>query len=230
MNGIHDMGGMHGFGPVQREDHEPVFHAEWEGKVVAMGRVISSLGLMNIDESRYGIEQLPPAQYLTLSYYERWLQRTINHLVKKGLIREDELDTWIKRLEADSDTPLPAPPDPETLNARMANVRISRDYRREGPEPRFHSGDHVLTRSFHPRGHTRLPRYARGKHGVVETVHGTFVFADTNGMGEGEQPQPLYTVRFTAQELWSDSAEPNSTVSLDMWESYLEPLAHDDHA
>lgn len=226
MNGIHDMGGMHGFGPVQREENEPVFHADWEGVVVAISRVIGARGLMNIDESRYGIEKLPPARYLTASYYERWLDRTVSTLTSKGIISEAELAGWIQRLSADPSTPLPAPTDSTATAEAVMSVRAGRDYRREGPAPRFSVGDRVLTRNIHPQGHTRLPRYARGKRGVIVATHGCYVFPDTNAELLGENPQPLYAVRFTAQELWSDSAQPNSTVSLDLWESYLAPVAN----
>ncbi|MFN0070725.1 MAG: nitrile hydratase subunit beta [Chloroflexota bacterium] len=221
MNGIHDMGGMHGFGPIRREENEPVFHADWEGTVVAISRVAGALGVTNIDESRYGIEQMEPARYLTASYYERWLDRSIRNFIAKGVISERELDAWIARLQEDPSTPLPTPPNPQAASELIEKVRGGRNYKRPGPEPRYHVGDRVITKSSHPRGHTRLPRYARGKHGIIETAHGTYVFPDTNALGQGEQPQPLYTVRFTAQELWSDTAEPNSSVSLDLWESYL---------
>ena len=221
MNGIHDMGGMHGFGRVVREENEPVFHADWEKTVVAMSRVAGALGITNIDESRYGIEQMEPAKYLTSSYYERWLDRSIRNLIDKGVISRDELEARIEQIQSNPDAPLPAPPSTDGVATVVGQVRTGRNYKREGSAPIFSAGDRVVTRNAHPRGHTRLPRYARGKHGVIDAVHGVYVFPDTNAVGLGEQPQPLYTVLFEAQELWADSADPNSTVCLDLWESYL---------
>jgi nitrile hydratase len=221
MNGIHDMGGMHGFGRVVREEDEPVFHADWEKTVVAMSRVAGALGITNIDESRYGIEQMDPAKYLTYSYYERWLDRSIRNFIAKGVIDAAELEARVAEIRANPEAPLPEPPATDGVAAVVNQVRAGRNYKRSGSEPVFQVGDRVTTRNTHPRGHTRLPRYARGKHGVVKAVHGAYVFPDTNALGLGEQPQPLYTVLFRAQELWADSAEPNSTVCLDLWESYL---------
>jgi len=221
MNGIHDMGGMHGFGRVRREENEPVFHEDWEKSVVAMSRVAGALGITNIDESRYGIEQMDPAKYLTSSYYERWLDRSIRSFIDKGIIDPDELQARIAQIEENPNAPLPVATDSDTVSSLVSQVRTGRSYKRPGADPKFRVGDRVTTRNIHPRGHTRLPRYARGKHGVIDSVHGVYVFPDTNAVGLGEQPQPLYTVRFAAQELWTDAAEPNSTVSLDLWESYL---------
>jgi nitrile hydratase len=221
MNGIHDMGGMHGFGRVVREDNEPVFHADWEKTVVAMSRVAGALGITNIDESRYGIEQMDPAKYLTSSYYERWLDRSIRNFIDKGVISRDELEARIAQIQANPNAPLPEPPSTDGVATVVGRVRAGRNYKRKGSAPMFSVGDRVVTRNAHPRGHTRLPRYARGKHGVIDAVHGVYVFPDTNAVGLGEQPQPLYTVLFQAHELWADSADPNSTVCLDLWESYL---------
>jgi nitrile hydratase subunit beta len=222
MNGVHDMGGMHGFGRVQREENEPVFHADWEKTVVAMSRVAGALGITNIDESRYGIEQMDPAKYLTYSYYERWLDRSVRNFIDKGIIDPAELQARIAEIESDPSLPLPTPPNAIEPTSLVSQVRAGRSYKRPGPEPTFEVGDRVMTRNIHPRGHTRLPRYARGKQGVVNAVHGAYVFPDTNAVGLGEQPQPLYTVLFRAEELWSDAAEPNATVCLDLWEPYLE--------
>jgi nitrile hydratase subunit beta len=221
MNGVHDMGGMHGFGRVKREENEPVFHADWEKTVVAISRMAGALGITNIDESRYGIEQMDPAKYLTSSYYERWLDRSIRNLIAKGIVDPGELEERVARIESDPSLPLPPPPGSGESTSLLSQVRAGRNYKRPGPEPTFRVGDQVITRNIHPRGHTRLPRYARGKRGVVNAVHGAYVFPDTNAAGLGEQPQPLYTILFLAEELWSDAAEPNATVCLDLWESYL---------
>ncbi len=222
MNGVHDMGGMHGFGPVEREEHEPVFHAPWEAAVYAISRAIGQGGIRNIDESRFAIERMDPAGYLASSYYERWLDGAIRSLLEKGVISPEELEQraafFAERPDAPAtaalDTPLPAPSEPFV-------VRLAGYEREPAVPPRYAPGDRVITCNMQPRGHTRLPRYARGKRGVIEFVHGTYVFPDTNALGLGEQPQPLYNVRFEAAELWGDSAEPHQTVNLDLWESYL---------
>jgi nitrile hydratase len=222
MNGIHDMGGMHGFGRVEPEVNEPVFHAAWEGRVLGLSRACSAQRLFNIDESRHGIERMAPADYLASSYYERWLDRTVRLLVEKGVITREELASRMAQLARGPD---PAPPHTDAkLTARMLRVLVERTpYRQPGPPPRFAPGERVLTRHDAPAGHTRLPRYARDKHGVVHMVHGSFVFPDTNAHGQGEQPHALYSVRFDAAELWGDSAEASAPIHLDLWERYLAP-------
>jgi nitrile hydratase beta subunit len=222
MNGVHDMGGMHGFGPVEREAHEPVFHHPWEAAVYAINRAMGQAGIRNIDESRYAIERMDPAEYLVSSYYERWLDSEIRSLLEKGVISAEELEQreafFAERPDAPATAALsaPIPPPREPFTVRLPG------YEREpAVPPRFAPGDRVLTRNTQPKGHTRLPRYARSKRGVIEFVHGTYVFPDSNALGLGEQPQPLYSVRFEASELWGDSAEPHQTVNLDLWESYL---------
>jgi nitrile hydratase len=222
MNGIHDMGGMHGFGRVEPEANEPVFHAAWEGRVLGLSRACSAQRLFNIDESRHAIERMAPVDYLASSYYERWLDRTVRLLVEKGVVTREELASRMAQLAHGAD---PAPPHTDaTLTARMLRVLVERTpYRQPGPPPRFAAGERVLTRHDAPAGHTRLPRYARGKHGVIHMAHGSFVFPDTNAHGQGEQPHALYSVRFDAAELWGGSAESRAPVHLDLWERYLEP-------
>ena len=224
MDGVHDLGGMQGFGPVEREENEPVFHAVWEAAVLAMQHAGRSRGLFNIDEFRHGIERMAPAHYLRATYYEKWLEGITRVLVEKGVVGAEELAArrvfFEGKPDASSATTLPGPPP-----ARGAsNPRWAEDFIREtGATPRFAPGDAVCTREMHPPGHTRLPRYARGKRGVVHLCHGIHVFPDTNAHGQGEQPQPLYSVRFDARELWGESAEPNQAVHIDLWESYLLP-------
>ena len=221
MNGIHDMGGMHGFGRVEREPKEPVFHAEWEGRVLGVSRACSAQKIFNIDESRHAIERMSPEDYLASSYYERWLDRNVRLLVEKGVITREDLERRMAVLAQGRD-PAPSHADP-SLIARMLRAHTARPhFRQPGPPPHFAPGDHVITRCDAPSGHTRLPRYARGKHGVVHHVHGSYIFPDTNAHGEGEQSHPLYSVRFEAVELWGVSAEPRACVHLDLWERYLE--------
>jgi hypothetical protein len=200
MNGAHDMGGMHHFGPVVAEVGEPSFHAEWERRVFAMVIALGGGGgKWNIDAGRFAREDRPPAEYLGMSYFEIWLAGLERLLEERGY---------------------PA----EALAAEDVEAMLARGGPASRPAPRearFALGDRVRTRNTHPHTHTRLPRYARDKAGTVELVHGTHVFPDSNARFAGEDPQWLYTVRFTAHELWGTDA-PDS-VSIDAFEPYLEP-------
>jgi nitrile hydratase len=180
-------------------------------------------GAFNIDEFRHGIERMNPSHYLRASYYEKWLDGISRLLVEKGVVSAEELAARTGFFGDRPDAPATAAIQ-GTLPGRIpARIDWRLDAIREtGARPRFAPGDAVVTRSFHPHGHTRLPRYARGKRGVIARVHGVHVFPDTNAHGGGEQPQPLYSVRFTARELWGEAAEPNAHVHLDCWERYLE--------
>jgi nitrile hydratase len=218
MNGVHDMGGMHGFGPVLPEANEPVFHAPWEGRVLGMTRLMGAWRRWNIDASRHSIERLPPADYLRFSYYEKWLAAMINRMLANGMLTPEELASGHKA----AGTAVASPP--VTADTVMNIVTATVSYQRDiGANPRFAAGDRVRARNTHPEGHTRLPRYARGHMGIVERDHGAHVFPDSNSRYAGEAPQTLYTVRFTAQELWGEAANPVDAVSLDLWEDYLEP-------
>ncbi|MFN3324817.1 MAG: nitrile hydratase subunit beta [Bryobacteraceae bacterium] len=219
MNGIHDMGGMHGLGPIRYERDEPVFHEEWEGRVFAINRASAAWKRWNIDASRHEIEQLPPADYLRMSYYEKWLERSIRLLVKHGLLTQDEIATG-SPAPGSGKAVLPAT---VTDSAAAIGQRLPGYARPDaGAEARFQVGVRVRTRNINPTGHTRLPRYARGREGVIDRHHGIFVFPDTNAHFQGEQPQHLYSVRFRAQELWGESASPRDSVYIDLWDSYLE--------
>ena len=220
MNGIHDMGGMQDMGPIRYERNEPVFHEAWEGRVYAITRALGVLGKWNIDAVRYTVEVIPPADYLRMSYYERWLTRIVEDLVKHGLATREEIDTGKPAPEARKATP--------PLDAAGAAAMAARRGNYKRPEAdaaaRFKTGERVRTRNIHPLGHTRLPRYARVKEGTIVRDYGTFVFPDTNAHFLGEQPQHLYSVRFAARELWGDPASFRDSVHLDLWDSYLEPL------
>lgn len=224
MDGVHDLGGMQGFGPVEREENEPTFHAAWEAVVLAMQHA-GRLGLFyNIDEFRHGIERMAPAHYLRATYYEKWLEGMTRVLLEKGVVGAEELTARQAFFEQKPGAPataaLSGPPPPRGASKRASLTDFIRE---TGATPRFTPGATVLTREMHPHGHTRLPRYARGKRGVIHCCHGIHVFPDTNAHGQGEQPQPLYSVRFDARELWGESAEPNQVVHIDLWESYLLP-------
>jgi nitrile hydratase beta subunit len=218
MNGIHDMGGMHGMGALEREQHEPAFHMPWEGRVYALSRVLGARGgTWNLDSSRHGVEVLPPADYLRMTYYERWFVRIMTQLVATGDATQAEIATGE-----------PAPGSPratafvtaETVHAMVARRASAR--RAVPAVSRFKEGQRVRARNMHPTGHTRLPRYARGKTGVIVRDRGVFLFPDTNAHLLGEKPQHLYSVRFAARELWGERASPRDFVHLDMWDDYLE--------
>jgi nitrile hydratase len=218
MNGIHDMGGMHGMGPIEHEKNEPVFHEPWEGRVYAITRALGAWRKWNIDAGRHGIELLPPADYLRMSYYEKWLARNIALLVKHGLVTQEEMESGKPAPESPKLTPaLPAAAVPEAAARRGSFMRAE-----ASAQARFKVGERVRARNINPVGHTRLPRYARGKAGVIDRHHGIFVFPDTNAHFQGEHPQHLYSVRFAARELWGEDASPRDSIYIDMWDSYLE--------
>ncbi len=207
MNGVHDMGGMHGFGPVTPEPDEPVFHAEWESRVLAMDQAMRATGEWGVDATRFAREREPPARYLAESYYEKWLGGLERLVVECGLVSHEEL------IAGRSLTP-----------GRPLSGNVIAGSRREPSHPaRFAVGDRVRARNIHPPGHTRLPRYVRGHVGTVTRLHGCHVFPDASAHGHGDDPQWLYVVVFDAAELWGADAQPGSTVSVDAFEPYLEP-------
>lgn len=219
MNGIHDMGGVQGFGPVVPERDEPVFHAPWEKRVLAINVAAGACGAWTIDMSRSVREDRPPAEYLRLSYYEIWLAGLERLVVEKGLVSAAELAAG-----ESATPPVPvkrvlAPGDVETalLNGWPAERQI-------GFPARFVVGDPIVTRVLNPATHTRLARYARGKRGQIHAYHGAHVFPDANAHGYGEAPHHLYTVRFEAAELWGPDTTA-AAVYLNCWEPYLEPAA-----
>jgi nitrile hydratase len=218
MNGVHDMGGMQDMGPIQAEKNEPVFHAEWEGRAFALRRAMGAWRKWNIDVVRHEVELVPPAEYLRLSYYERQFVAFLQMLAKSGLVTRAEIESGKPAEGSTKVTPALTPEKAAVLVAK--GVPASRDV---PVTPRFRSGDRVRARNMHPVGHTRLPRYARGKLGVIDRDHGVFVFPDTNAHFLGEKPQHVYSVRFAARELWGQQASPRDSVYVDMWDDYLEP-------
>jgi nitrile hydratase len=218
MNGVHDMGGMHGFGPIAHERGEPVFHEPWEGRVYAITRTIRAGGAKsNIDHSRHQIELLPPADYLRMSYYERWFARLVKQLTSDGTVTREEVETGRPAAGSPKATP------PISAAAVPALIAKRNSARRDVPAiARFKVGERVRARNIHPTGHTRLPRYARGKVGIIARDHGVFVFPDTNAAFAGENPQHVYSVRFTARELWGEHASPLDSVHVDLWDDYLD--------
>jgi nitrile hydratase len=218
MNGVHDMGGMMGFGPVVAEKDEPVFHAPWERRALALTLAMAPAGGWNIDQSRAARESQHPAEYLAKSYYQIWITGLERLMIERGLVTRDEIETG-KVLG-------PAKPPRRVLAAAEVAATLARGgptERTPTAPQRFQIGDRVRTRNINPPTHTRLPRYARGRTGVITHNHGVHVFPDANATGAGECPQWLYTVRFSARELWGEAADRTATVSVDAWESYLEP-------
>lgn len=219
MNGVHDMGGMHGMGPVQPERDEPVFHHRWEARAFAIVRAMGAFGRWNIDASRHQRELIPAAEQLRMSYYERWLAGLAELLTRHGFVSPEELASGKPQPGTARLTPaLPVDKVPGLI------ARGSPASRAATRPPRFQPGQHVRARNINPVGHTRLPRYVRGKSGIVDRVHGVFVFPDTNAHFRGENPQHLYSVRFGADELWGDDAAPRDAVYVDLWESYLDAV------
>jgi nitrile hydratase subunit beta len=216
MDGIHDMGGMHGFGKVEPEKDEPVFHAEWEGRTLALNRAMGYTGIWTIDQTRYGIERLPPDLYLTASYYKKWAIRLEKLIVDLGLADADEIKA--------GHALRPGKTLKRKLNAADVPNTLSRGTfaRPAQAAARFKPGDRVRTKNIHPETHTRLPRYARDRVGTIETIRGCHVFPDTAALGKGDDPQWLYTVLFDGRELWGDITEPGLKVSIEAFEPYLE--------
>src|SRR6195256_1502260 len=216
MNGVHDMGGMDGFGKVEVEPNEPVFHADWEARVMALVRAMGAAGAFNIDTSRFYREALPPHVYLSSSYYKKWLLGLEDLLVDKGFITADEVQAGHAL----------APPKPlkrgkltpENVAATMVRGKFGR------PAPaaaKFKAGDRVRAKNIPPVTHTRLPRYVRGHVGVVERDHGCHVFPDSAATESGENPQWLYTVVFDGAELWGPDAARAEKISIAALEPYL---------
>lgn len=217
MNGGQDLGGAQGHGPVRSEPNEPVFHAEWEKRAFALTLAMGMPGGWNIDMSRFARENRDPAEYLTMSYYQIWFAALETMLKERALVSDDEVVVGH------------ALQPPKPVSRVLSPDDVLKVLHRGGPTERetntkavFRPGDKVRARNINPAGHTRLPRYVRGRAGEIERVIGCHVFPDSSAAGAGENPQWLYTVRFTGPELWGDGADPSVTVSVDAWEPYLE--------
>lgn len=217
MNGAHDMGGMHGFGAVQPEADEPWFHAEWERRAFAVTLAMGAAGEWNLDMSRSAREARSPADYLSMSYYELWVAGLEKLMGERGLIGENEIAA-AKALR-------PPKPVARVLAAKDVAAVLRKGASTARPatgQPRFGIGDRVRARNINPATHTRLPRYLRGHAGVITLVHGCHVFPDTHATGAGEDPQWLYTVSFSAFEVFGPDADPSVSICVDCWEPYLE--------
>jgi nitrile hydratase beta subunit len=217
VNGAADLGGMMGFGPVVPEPEDERFHADWERRALALTLAMGAAGRWNIDAGRHARESLPPGEYLTSSYYAIWVKALERLLVAAGLVQAEELAQRRALGPGGAVRVLAAARVPAVLAAGSPYDRPVTG------APRFAAGATVRTRNIHPTGHTRLPRYARGRTGVVQRVHGAHVLPDANAHGAGEQPQWLYTVRFDGRELWGEAADEDLAVTIDAWEGYLDP-------
>ena len=217
MNGVHDMGGQQDMGPVVYEKDEPVFHASWEARIYALNRAMRALRKWSLDTDRHALELMSPVDYLRMSYYERWLYRLEAQVVQYGLVSREEFE---------SGQPAPgstkaSPPLTLATSDRWLDrgIASSADPR---VRPLFKVSQRVRARNINPTSHTRLPRYARGKTGVIVRDHGVYLFPDSNAHFQGEKRQHVYSVRFAARELWGASASPRDSVHLDLWDDYLE--------
>jgi nitrile hydratase subunit beta len=216
MNGIHDMGGMHGMGPITPEKDEPVFHEPWEGRAFALNLAVG--GGWTVPAVRHQRELIPPADYLRMSYYEKWLTGLVELTVKFGLVTRQEVETG-RAIEGAA----------ATANALLAS-EVPAAIAAGWPQARnvpvgacFRTGQRVRARNLNPLGHSRLPRYARGKAGTIVRDYGVFAFPDTSAHGLGDKPQHVYSVRFAARDLWGEQANQHDSVYLDLWDDYLEP-------
>jgi nitrile hydratase subunit beta len=219
MNGVHDLGGMQDMGPVQAEKNEPVFHEPWQARAFACTRAMGGWRKWNLDAMRFQREQIAPVDYFRMSYYERWIVALVELMLKNGMVTPAELESG----KPDPGSAKLTPP----LTAEKAQILVTKGVpasRDVAVTARFDTGERVRARNINPVGHTRLVRYARGKTGTIHMDHGVFLFPDTNALFLGEKPQHVYSVRFTARELWGEQAPPQDSVYIDMWDDYLEPV------
>jgi len=223
MNGVHDMGGMQGFGPIDPDPNEPMFHAPWERDVLALTLAMGARGLWNLDESRFSRESLPPADYLSIGYYRIWLAALQRLLLKHQLIESDELAQHAESGYVGKSNPsLPKPI--LTADKVPAVLAAGAPVNRPAPQAaQFQLGQVVHVRNINPVGHTRLPRYIRGRCGIVHSIHGCHIFPDTHAARAGEQPQWVCNIRFESTELWGDVS--SNYVHVDCWEPYLETIS-----
>jgi nitrile hydratase subunit beta len=211
------MGGMDGFGAVAREEQEPVFHFDWEARSFALllasrgweaRSVAASRPPGSADALRHAIERIPAARYLNSSYYERWLDAAQILLFENGIVSREEL------AQRGTDPPLPSQPLIHLAGPAKKASRIR--------AARFAPGDPVVARNINYMGHTRLPRYVRGKQGVIQRDWGAYPLPDSIVHGGGERSQHVYSVVFAARELWGPNASARDKVHIDLWDDYLE--------
>lgn len=226
MDGVHDLGGRHGFGAIDPEVDEPVFHADWERSILTMFPALAVAGALNIDSYRGAMEKMAPAEYLSSTYYEHWMHALIDHGVAAGIFDPEDLE---RRTQHYLDHPGEAAPKaakPELVETIKQLIPGGMSFARETDRPAaFAVGDRVRVRAEpSAMSHTRRAGYVRGRVGEVVAAHGAYVYPDSNALGLGEDPHHLYTVRFTSKELWGDEpGAANATNHVDLWEPYLTP-------
>ena len=220
MDGVHDLGGVEGFGPIPINRDEPVFAAPWEGRVFGMRMVMGFWRRWNIDAGRHSLERLPPPEYLSMTYYQKWVAGLVNLSVEKDLIGVDEVRAGHPDIDEKPDA---MPVDAAAVLAFLPQGRPAS--RQIDAAPAFTLGDRVRTAQHMHSGHTRLPRYLRDQVGEIVLHHGAHVFPDVSYMMEEDAPQHLYAVRFDGREIWGDGAEAGHSITADLWESYLVPAA-----
>ena len=218
MDGIHDMGGMQGFGHVQQLTAAPPFAQPWEGKAFVIGALAPRISGTNLHAFRHAIERVPPREYL-VGYWNRWTIGAQTLMEESGIVTDEEVRARAARLSG-HDVPEPPPPTPhkpEMPSGGAGNLR-SLD-----TPPAFAVGDRVRVADHHPTGHSKLPRYVRRRTGTVTALLPSQIFPDTAAHFVGENPQHCYTVDFDSRELWGPAAEP-FRLSIDLFEPYLEPV------
>ena len=216
MDGIHDLGGRQGYGPIDVNEPPEPFHAPWEARLFGITRAFTRPAMFSIDLFRHVRECIDPTEYLSRGYYDQWLLAYAVMMVDAGAVTVEELATG-KSAKAIPNTPPPMTPE-KVATLTKAMSRFDREL---DTGPAFAPGDKVKTMSFGSRGHTRLPQYARGREGRIESFRGVHILPDTNMAGDGPA-QPLYTVSFLAADLWPEAAGRKDHVYLDLWERYLE--------
>lgn len=231
MDGVHDIGGMHGFGAVVVPGSEAPYHERWEARVFALYLLVGIEGLGGPPSGRATREQMEPSHYLAASYYERWLWSAERQLERKGTIRPGEVERMAQRLqghglqeqaEHDNQPQPPRPGDPEQARRALGELRRPEPMPAPAEPPRFAPGDQVRVRRMRPARHTRCPRYVRGAAGVVERVQGRDLLPELAAYGEEGSPEPVYAVRFSSETLFGQDGRPPWTVTVDLWEGYLE--------
>jgi nitrile hydratase subunit beta len=220
MDGIHDMGGMHGFGPVPIEKENYTFKHDWQRRSFGLTQALASVAPYAADLHRQEIERMSPAHYLESDYFEKWIIATINLVRKAGLVSQQELNSGQKIFDVDLSKHVPVEAD--ELVAMMKKGMVL-TYPAHTQVPRFTIGDLVRVTSDCPSGHSRAPRYVRGRFGKVVSADGVFQFAEMVAAGQGPSPQHCYGVEFASKSLWGKNAEADDLVYVDLWESYLEP-------
>jgi nitrile hydratase len=224
MNGVFDLGGTDGLGPIDPPAEEPVFRADWEKAAFTMFPALFRAGWFGVDQFRHGIENMDPAVYLKSPYYLHWLESFEYHGARTGNLDIDELDRRTRYYMENPDAPLPEHEQNEEL-VEFINGVVPAGATAQRPtdkEPRFKVGDVVRLSTNVPPGHTRLAGYIRGKVGTVIAHHGSFIYPDSAGNGLGDNPEHVYTVHFDGKELWGeDYAEPNTSSTFDVWDPYL---------